>query len=415
MPDVSSPDSHLLGSGFEELASLIADAYKENEEALANVLGESFESNRIDVSRNRIYDYLVELQRKEGTISIDEFLRNLHVVDQIMEQLLIADETLFDVVYDKRVSEILRRLGIAEGRSPVGIYKTFEEIFQIEQDIRRSNNLDDVVGKGVRACKRFERILKILVKFYGEFCFESLFKVYKQEKVSYSEAGLKDFTEIVKSRLNFLIQDETLCRQMKTNLCSFIMKKMSSELGGLNNLLYSLDSYTANLHKFQDDFERASVFSLREQTSIVDGDEARSKRVRQSIRERVEILLKCIQNIRNDLPHDEDGKTDSHGIPIADKFSSASGVRTHLGGVFDSMREFAQIGEQLNLFPISARLIDKCEQLNVGYILGFLTEHNTRLFVPFSSLASFRLGEEYYCWLREDAGFKKKAIIISKT
>jgi hypothetical protein len=376
-------------SGLDGLAQLIATVYEGAEEKLERHIGVP----RGFSTKDWVHDHLDELEKSGEEAAIRRFLGQLSRIDQIADRLGIDID---DISHDKKPSAILSRLGILEYTKPVGIYADLDTIEFIESECRRIYNYRSLLGHGVDACTAIEHMLKLLILFYGGFCFEEVFSQFLCSGPN-RQADWRD-------TCNKNISNP----DMRKSTLKFFEREMSVELGPIITLLCKLDEYTQTLETFQQTFGRHSVFSHSAPNSTAIQNplvvSPRPRRSRVEGEKELRGVLDEIRDLRNDLPHDK------RMNPQKSELQTIEGLRPHLTRLFDAVACFKQRGEELHLFPSVGLLIQKFERINLGPRLELVSEDGTRVFIPCQDLADYIVGAEYFFW--QGLGFRKGEYIL---
>lgn len=377
-------------SGLEGLAQLIATVYQGVEEKLERLISVP----RGFSTKDWVHDHLEELERSGEPAAIRRFIGQLSRIDRIAEQIAIDID---EIPHDRKPSEILKRLGILEYNAPIGIYTDLDRIESITSECQKIHKYHDLLGHGVDVCKVIEHMLKLLVLFYGEFCFP---KVFSQDLHSNLD-GQADLTDVC----NKTISDS----RIKRSLRNFAERKMDVDLGTIIELLRKLDEYTRSLTRFQQSFGRYSIFSqlAPNSTSLQDltAPSLRLRRSRIETAQEIQAVLDEIKSLRNDLPHDKSMN------PEKSELQKVEGLRSHLNKLFDALDRFKQYGEHLRLFPSLGVLTQKFERINLGPRLELVPEDGSRVFIPCQSLADYTVGAEYF--FRQGLGLRKSERVLA--
>lgn len=379
--------------GLEGLAQLIATVYEGAEEKLEKYIGVP----RGFSTKDWVHDYLDDLEKSGEEAAIRRFLGQLSRIDQIAHQLGMDID---DIPHDRKPSAILNRLGIVEYSRPVGVYADLDTIESIEIECRRIHKYRSLLGHGVDACTAIEHMLKLLILFYGGFCFGEVFSRFLYSR----QSGQADWSDTCNRSIDN--------PDMRKSIRKFFERGMSVELGPMIELLCELDEYTQTLETFQQSFGRHSVFSHSARNSAaIQNPLVVSLRPRRSRVEREKELrgvLDEIRELRNPLPHDKSED------PQKSELRTIEGLRQHLTKLFDAIACFKQRGEELHLFPSVGLLIEKFERINLGPRLELVSEDGTHVFIPCQDLADYAVGAEYFFWQGLDFRRSRYVLVLKQ-
>jgi hypothetical protein len=163
---------------IEKLSRLIADAYKGSEDKLERDVCLSRSIAGSDRTYEEIHYYICDYLEQQ------EYLNKGRTIRSILGRLpsprldLIAKGLGIDVdniSSENRLTEIFKKLAIDEYKPPIGFHSVFAELNHLRTEIDDSHDYGECLSSGIITCKRFERLLKWLIIFYGGFCYERVF------------------------------------------------------------------------------------------------------------------------------------------------------------------------------------------------------------------------------------------------
>ncbi len=399
MPDKAEPKSFDKPVGLPGFADLLVQSYSPTKVLATLVPGLS--SYNV---RNSVYDYLQELEMRGEEDAFRDLLSLLPNIDPMAKHMGIP-KTL---PHKHKVLEILKRLRIFERRSPRGVLSDIRNIEDDESRLAGITKYDDMVVLAWKTCERVEYMLKMLIVFYGGFCFRQAFTDYfindavPGDETSDDGAAKGDVSEIpdaLAANLVNSIADQAL----RNSLEHFFKKRMAVDMGKRIAYLMKLDDYTKQSSAFLGVFGRQSIFDPLQEAEPHEPMAPTKRRSRRAVRvlsrleERpssklMKLLLDEIRNLRNPLPHDKDGR------PATEALITPEGLRDHLMKLFRAIRRLKTAGDRISLFPTAGHLVQKYDRLNLGAQLELRSEQDATFHIPCEDLSSFRVGAEYFCW-----------------
>ncbi|MCG3144832.1 MAG: hypothetical protein HONDAALG_02305 [Gammaproteobacteria bacterium] len=358
--------------GLVRLAELIAQVYDGAEEKLERFLGRFHRP-----AKEWVYAYLEREDKENGTEGLLNFVGNLSRLDQIAKELNID---LDEVGNSQRSREVFKRLKISEHQPPWGLYAGLAKINEIRYEADRTIAYPTLLGQGVAACKEIERLLKLLILFYGGFCFETAFSAYWH---------WENQKALLKALCNYIGDPK-----LSVAIYDFLDRDTNIELGPMIWLLKRLDKYTASLPKFKACFGRNSILTEYPSPAPPSPNYISIKptRTRSTSPSNIRDTLDKIRILRNDLPHDKSGTPEKYEL------QTAEGLRPHLHKLFYAVEQFETESEKLRLIPSLALLLQKEDRMNRGAQLEWFSEHKIRWSLPCADLNNLDVGTQYFIW-----------------